>query len=87
MAASVSDEPGEAQYLREEFSKAISSMDAWIQCIMLDLYDEVLRLCPQKLPDQLVFYMLCCHSQAGTTEHGFGRLEPELLKPQVALVG
>ncbi|MEK7652110.1 MAG: hypothetical protein AAB351_02840 [Patescibacteria group bacterium] len=77
--AAIADSPAEAQEFREKFLKAISALDSWTQCIMLDLYDEVLRRCPEELPRQMIFYMYCGSSRVGTTEHGLGVLEPEVL--------
>ncbi|MEK7075178.1 MAG: hypothetical protein AAB948_00050 [Patescibacteria group bacterium] len=78
-AAAVAGSVTEARELRKKFVNAIGALDGWVQCVMLDLYDEMLRQCPERLPDQFVFYMSCCHSEAGTTEHGLGALEQALL--------
>jgi hypothetical protein len=77
--ASNAEDEDDAKRCREQFVQAISGLEHWTQCMLLDLYDEVLLECSADLPDQYIFYMLCCRSQEGTTEHGLGHLEEELL--------
>ncbi len=73
--ASIAESEAEAKSCRDQFVEAFRGLDHWTQCVLADLYDEVLRRSPRDLPDQLIFYMYL-KSASGTTEHGLGRLEP-----------
>ena len=77
--ASLAENPEEAAECRAKFVEAFRDLDHWTQCVLIDVYDEVLRCSQHDLPEQFIFYMFC-RSQFGTTEHGLGALDQELLE-------
>jgi len=77
--ASMAESPEEAADCRAKFVEAFRGLDHWTQCVLIDVYDEVLRCSPNDLPEQFIFYMFC-RGQFGTTEHGLGALDQELLE-------